>query len=275
MNIEKDAGAFLPSADRIGAESRAVRLAARRGELKSPTPGISPGAVQGNLAILPRDWAEDFLRFCHLNQKPCPLLTVSEPGSYMLDELGEDIDIRSDVPLYRVFRDGKLDSEVSDIASLWRKDFVTFVLGCSFSFEEALVNAGIPVRHLDLGRDVSMYRTNIQTVKAGPYQGPMVVSMRPFSTADAIRAIQITSRFPKVHGAPVHFGNPHQIGISDLNEPDWGDRVPVEAEEVPVFWACGVTPQSVIEHAKPPICITHAPGHMLVTDRLNSDYSVF
>jgi uncharacterized protein YcsI (UPF0317 family) len=193
----------------------------------------------------------------------------------MLGELGDDVDIRTDVPRYRVFRDGVVTDEVTDISDLWQDDFVAFVLGCSFSFEEALVSAGLPLRHWERGTDVAMYRTNIQTTASGPYSGPMVVSMRPFTPTDAIRAIQITSRFPRVHGAPVHFGDPAQIGIADIGKPDWGDPVPIADGDTPVFWACGVTPQSVIEHAKPPICITHRPGRMLITDRLNSELASF
>ena len=263
------------SPDDLRSFARKARLAARNGSLAEPTPGKSPGIVQGNLAILPADWANDFLRFCHLNQKPCPLLTVSRPGEYLLDELGDDIDVRTDVPMYRVFREGKLTEEVPDIRHLWQDDFVAFVLGCSFSFEEALLGAGLPLRHLQRGTDVAMYRTNIATTPSGPYCGPMVVSMRPFKPADTIRAIQITSRFPRVHGAPVHFGDPAQIGIPDITQPDWGAPVPIEPGEVPVFWACGVTPQSVIEYARPPVCITHKPGHMLITDRLNAEYAAF
>ncbi len=263
------------SPDALRSFARQARLAARNGSLAEPTPGKSPGIVQGNLAILPADWADDFLRFCHLNQKPCPLLTVSRPGEYLLNELGDDIDVRTDVPMYRVFHDGTLTEDVPDIRHLWRDDFVAFVLGCSFSFEEALLSAGLRLRHLEQGIDVAMYRTNIATTPSGPYSGPMVVSMRPFRPADAIRAIQITSRFPRVHGAPVHFGDPSQIGISDISKPDWGAPVSIEAGETPVFWACGVTPQSVIEYARPPICITHKPGHMLITDRLNAEYAAF
>ena len=265
----------LSSPDAIRSAAREARLAARAGTLAAPTPGLAPGAVQGNLAILPRDWADDFLRFCHLNPKPCPLLAASAPGDPRLPELGEDLDIRSDVPMYRVFRDGQLTDETPDIRHLWQDDFVAFVLGCSFSFEEALIAAGLPLRHWELGTDVPMYRTNIATNPAGPFAGPMVVSMRPFRPADAIRAIQITSRFPRVHGAPVHFGDPAQIGIADLARPDWGAAVPVEPGETPVFWACGVTPQSVIAQDRPPICIAHKPGHMLVTDRLNAEYAIF
>ena len=271
MNHVTSASAPLQSAAAIRTEARRQRMRARSGDLQAPTPGLAPGAVQGNVAILPKDWAEDFMRFCHRNQKPCPLLAVSRPGEYMLDELGEDVDIRSDVPLYRIFKDGELVDEVCNIADLWQDDFVAFVLGCSYSFEEALTSAGLSLRHWERGTDVAMFRTNIETAPAGPYRGPMVVSMRPFKPADAIRAIQITSRFPRVHGAPVHFGDPAAIGIADINKPDYGEPVPVHAGEVPVFWACGVTPQSVIEQARPPVCITHRPGHMLITDLLNAE----
>ncbi len=250
-------------------------MAIRRGVHTGMTAGLVPGAVQGNVVVLPRDFAEDFHRFCHLNPKPCPLLTLSQPGDFLLDELGDDIDIRTDVPAYRVYRDGKLAQEVNDIRSLWRSDMVTFVLGCSFSFEEALVDAGVGLRHLELGIDVAMYRTNIQTIASGPFSGPMVVSMRPLTVPNTIRAIQITSRYPRVHGAPVHFGDPLQIGIMDIDKPDWGAPAPFEPNEIPVFWACGVTPQTVVEQARIPICITHKPSHMLVTDRKNTEYATF
>jgi uncharacterized protein YcsI (UPF0317 family) len=230
--------------------------------------------VQGNVVILPADLAADFLRFCQANPKPCPLLAVSEPGDPALPSLGADIDMRSDVPRYRVFRRGELVEEPTDIGHLWRDDLVSFILGCSFSFEWALLEDGLRLRHQDEGGNVPMYRTNIQTVAAGRFRGPLVVSMRPFRPADAIRAIQITSRFPGVHGAPVHIGKPELIGIRDLARPDWGDAVTVEADELPVFWACGVTPQAVIAEAKPDFCITHAPGSMLITDLNNSRLAV-
>ncbi|HKY94398.1 MAG TPA: putative hydro-lyase, partial [Kiloniellales bacterium] len=206
--------------------------------------------------------------------KPCPLLARGERGDPSLPSLGENIDIRTDVPRYRVFRDGKLAGEATDIADLWRPDFVTFVVGCSFSFEEALAADGLALRHVALGRNVPMYRTSIATAPAGRFHGPMVVSMRPFRPADAIRAIQVTSRYPQVHGAPIHFGDPAAIGIADIGRPDFGDAVPIEPGEVPVFWACGVTPQIAIEAARPDLCVTHAPGHMLVTDVPNSRLAV-
>lgn len=247
-----------------------ARMAARSGAHQGQTSGLAPGFVQGNLAILPRDLAGDFLRFCHLNPKPCPVIGVSEPGSAAIPALGADLDIRSDVPRYRVWRKGKLIDEPTDIRSLWRDDLVAFVIGCSFSFEEALIEDGIPLRHVACGANVAMWRTNMACQPAGPFAGPMVVSMRPFKPADAIRAIQITSRFPAVHGAPVHIGKPEAIGITDLSRPDYGDPVAIMDDELPVFWACGVTPQAVIAAARPDFAITHAPGCMLVTDLRNS-----
>jgi uncharacterized protein YcsI (UPF0317 family) len=254
--------------------SQAVRQRIRRGEISGHTSGLAPGCVQGNVVILPAELASDFLRFCQVNPKPCPLLAVSTAGDPALPALGQDIDIRSDVPRYRVFRQGGLVEEPTDIGHLWRDDLVTFIVGCSFSFEWALLEDGLRLRHQDQGVNVPMYRTSIQTAAAGPFHGPLVVSMRPFCPADAIRAIQITSRFPGVHGAPVHLGKPELIGIRALSQPDWGDAVDVRADELPVFWACGVTPQAVIAAAKPDFCITHAPGCMLVTDLSNSRLAV-
>ena len=245
---------------------RDARLLMRSGRYSGHTAGMAPGYVQGNLAILPKAQADDFLRFCQRNPKPCPLLAVSEPGDPFLPTLGHDVDIRSDVPLYRVWRDGLPVDEPTDIAALWREDLVSFVIGCSFTFETALLQADIPLRHLAQGRNVAMYRTDIPTTAAGAFHGPLVVSMRPLKAADAIRAVQVTSRFPGAHGAPVHLGDPGRIGIADVSKPDWGDAVEIADGELPVFWACGVTPQAVIQAARLPMCITHAPGHMLVTD---------
>jgi uncharacterized protein YcsI (UPF0317 family) len=256
-------------------ESRAVRQRIRRGELTGHTSGLAPGHVQGNVVILPQALAADFLRFCQLNPKPCPVLAVGAPGDPALPALGADIDMRADVPRYRVFRDGALVEEPTDIRHLWREDLVTFILGCSFSFEWALLEDGLTMRHMAQGKNVPMYRTSVPTAPAGPFHGPLVVSMRSFRPADAIRAIQITSRFPGVHGAPVHIGLPASIGIRDLARPDWGDAVDVPADELPLFWACGVTPQAVIAAARPQFCITHAPGSMLVTDLRNSQLAVF
>lgn len=252
-----------------------ARLAIRHGRHSGPTSGMAPGFVQGNLAILPRDLAADFLRFCQLNPKPCPVIGMSEPGSPHVPALGADLDLRTDLSGYRVWRHGELVEECADIAHVWREDLVAFVIGCSFSFEEALLEDGIPLRHIACGNNVAMWRTSIACTPAGLFAGPMVVSMRPLKAADAIRAIQITSRFPAVHGAPVHFGRPDLIGISDITRPDYGDPVAIMDDELPVFWACGVTPQAVIASIKPPFAITHAPGCMLVTDRRNSQMAAF
>jgi uncharacterized protein YcsI (UPF0317 family) len=253
---------------------RDARRAIRGGEFRGPTSGVAPGYVQGNLAILPAAIAGDFMRFCQLNPKPCPLLAASAPGDFRLPTLAEDLDIRTDIPRYRVFRHGELVEEPTDVRAHWRDDLVAFVLGCSFSFEEALVEDGIELRHITCNATVPMYRTSIATAPAGPFHGPMVVSMRPMTPAKAIRAIQITTRFPAVHGAPVHIGRPELIGIKDLMKPDYGDAVPVNDDEIPVFWACGVTPQSVVATVKPEFCITHYPGTMLVTDRRNTEFAI-
>lgn len=254
-----------------GAEAR---RAVREGRLDCQTSALAPGFVQGNLVILPQDLAGDFLRFCQRNPKPCPIIGFTEPGDPRLPDLGADLDLRTDLPRYRVWRDGELVDEPSDIRAHWRSDLVGFVIGCSFSFEEALIADGLEVRNVAQCVNVSMFRTSIPCAPAGPFAGPMVVTMRPFSPADAIRAIQITSRFPSVHGAPVHIGLPELIGIDDLSQPDYGDPVEVRAGELPVFWACGVTPQAVIAAARPSFAITHAPGAMLVTDLKNSRLSI-
>ena len=228
-----------------------ARLAIRNGTWTAPTSGIAPGFVQGNLAILPAALANDFLRFCQLNPKPCPVLAVGAPGDWRLPSLADDLDIRTDICRYRVFKNGQLIDEPTDVKKHWRDDLVIFALGCSFSFEEALIEDGIELRHITENCAVSMYRTNVPTTPAGPFHGPLVVSMRPLKPADAIRAIQITTRFPAVHGAPVHIGKPELIGIKDINKPDYGSAVTINADEIPVFWACGVTPQSVVDTVKP------------------------
>jgi uncharacterized protein YcsI (UPF0317 family) len=250
-------------------DPREARRIIRAGEYSGHTAGIAPEHVQGNLCILPKELALEFAAFCQRNPKPCPLIGMGAPGDPALPDLG-DIDIRTDLPRYRVFRDGKLVDEPTDIRKYWSDDLVTFVLGCSFSFERPLLQAGLRLKHIERDTTVPMYRTSIQCVPAGRFKGPMVVSMRPFAPADAIRAVQVTSRFPAVHGAPVHLGLPEAIGIADLMRPDWGDPPEMEPGQLPVFWACGVTPQAAIEAAKPAICITHKPGAMLITDRLNS-----
>jgi uncharacterized protein YcsI (UPF0317 family) len=265
------------AAHAISPQTSAVdaRRACRDGSHSGPTAGLAAGFVQGNLVILPRDVADDFLRFAQRNPKPCPLIGVSEVGSPHVPELGADLDLRTDLPRYRVWRHGELVDEPTDVLSHWTQDLVGFVIGCSFSFEEALLAADVPVRHIAEGKNVPMFRTNIACVPAGQFAGPMVVSMRPLKPAAAIRAVQITSRFPSVHGAPIHIGLPEAIGIHDLMRPDYGDAVAVHDDELPVFWACGVTPQAVIAAAKPAFAITHAPGAMLVTDRKNSELAAF
>jgi uncharacterized protein YcsI (UPF0317 family) len=259
-----------PTGNRMMAveDPREARRIIRAGEYSGHTAGIAPEYVQGNLCILPRELALDFAAFCQRNPKPCPLIGMGSPGDPSLPSLG-DIDIRTDVPRYRVFKDGKLVDEPTDIRKYWTDDLVTFVLGCSFSFEWPLIQEGIRLEHHERDTTVPMYLTNIECIPAGRFKGRMVVSMRPFTPADAIRAIQITSRFPAVHGAPVHIGVPEGLGIADINKPDWGDPAIIEPGQLPVFWACGVTPQATIEAARPPICITHKPGAMLITDRKN------
>jgi uncharacterized protein YcsI (UPF0317 family) len=256
------------------ATGQAARQAARSGALTGNTAGVALGYVQGNLVILPAAQAADFLRFAQRNPKPCPVIGMSEPGSRAIPELGADLDIATDLPRYRIWRRGELVEEPASIETVWRDDLVTFVIGCSFTFEESLLAAGVPIRHLTCGVNVPMFRTSIATNPAGPFHGPLVVTMRPMPPADAIRAVQITSRFPAVHGAPIHIGLPELIGISDLSKPDYGDPVEIGADELPVFWACGVTPQAAIAAAKPEFAITHAPGSMLVTDRRNVEYAV-
>jgi len=248
-----------------------IRQLCRNGQFSRNTSGLAPGFVQANMAIIPAAYAADFLQFCHFNPKPCPLLGMAAtPGAVDMPALAEELDIRSDLPRYRVFRQGELVDEVTDLRSLWRDDLVTFLIGCSFSFEESLLADGLEIRNITERVNVPMYRTNIACQSAGVFSANMVVSMRPMKPADAIRAIQICSRFPQVHGAPVHFGDPAAIGINDINQPDFGDAVSIKTGEVPVFWACGVTPQIAIANAKLDFCISHAPGHMLVTDLSNS-----
>jgi len=238
----------------------------RAGDFRKPSAGVCGGYAQANLVILPEAQAHDFLLFSQRNPKACPLLAVGEPGAWHVPALGADVDLRTDVPGYYVYRDGELAETPASLQGLWRDDLVAFAIGCSFSFEEMLLAAGIPLRHIAQDRNIAMYRTNIPNEAAGPFGGNMVVSMRPLKARDAIRAIQITSRFPAIHGAPVHLGDPRLIGIADLARPDYGDAVDIVDGEVPVFWACGVTAQWVAQQSRLPLCITHAPGKMFVTD---------
>ena len=258
-----------------GETGRDARRRIRAGSNLAPTAGMAPGYVQGNLAILPKALAADFTRFCMLNPKPCPLLAQSEPGDPRLPTLGEDLDIRTDIPLYRIWKNGELVEEVRDLKKVWRDDLVSFVLGCSFSFEEALIENGLELRHMTCNSNVPMYRTNIQCAPAGPFHGPMVVSMRPIPSTQLSKAVTASARFPNAHGAPIHVGDPALIGIKDVTRPDWGDAQPFAPGDVPVFWACGVTPQAVALKSKPPFMLTHSPGHMFITDIPNSTLAAF
>jgi uncharacterized protein YcsI (UPF0317 family) len=241
-----------------------ARAAFRKG-LVSPTTGWAAGYTQTNLVVLPESWAYDFLLFAQRNRRACPVLDVSDVGE-PTTVLAPGADLRTDLPLYRVWEDGELVAEVSDVRDVWRSDLVAFQIGCSFSFESALQEAGIPLRHIDQGRNVAMYRTDVACRPAGRLHGPLVVSMRPVRASQVATAVEVTARLPEVHGAPVHIGVPEALGVTDLGRPDYGDAVELRPDELPVFWACGVTPQAAIAAARPPFAITHAPGHMFITD---------
>jgi len=253
------------------AKPKEIRMRIRKGKWDRPTAGLALGYVQANLVILPKKYAFDFLLFCQRNPKPCPLLEVLEPGGYRTKFLSSTADIRTDVPKYNIYRKGKLERTVKEIREFWRDDFVTFLLGCSFSFEEALLKAKIPVRHIEENRNVPMYITSIPCRPAGEMHGPLVVTLRPIPPGKVARAARITSRFPGVHGGPIHIGDPSRIGIKNLKKPDFGDAVTVKEGEIPVFWACGVTPQAVVLKSKPDLCITHTPGHLFISDLPNED----
>ncbi len=262
-----DSAVPAQAAARAPAEARA----AFRSGTVSPTSGWCGGFTQANLVVLPKDWAWDMLLFAHRNPKPCPLLDVTEPGSTSTT-LAPEADLRTDLPRYRVWRDGELADEPADVAGLWRDDLVSFLIGCSFSFETGLLEAGVPLRHVQQGRNVSMYRTDRRCRPAGRLSGPLVVSMRPVPGSLVPRAVQVSARMPEVHGAPVHVGRPEALGIADLSRPDYGDPVETEDGDVPVFWACGVTPQAALMASRPPFAITHAPGHMFITDVADAEY---
>jgi len=248
-----------------------LRSLIRSGKWNRPTAGLALGYAQANVYILPSRYAFDFFLFAQRNPKPCPVLDVLEPGTYETNFLAPNSDIRSDVPQYNVFRKGKLAEKKGDIKDIWQDDFVTFFLGCSFTFEEALIRSQIPVRHIEEGKNVPMYITNIRCRDGGIFNGPLIVTMRPIPADKIVMAAQITARYPFVHGAPVHIGSPKEIGIKDLSKPDFGEAVEITEGEVPIFWACGVTPQAALVDAKPDICITHTPGHMFVSDMLNEE----
>ncbi|WP_295806502.1 putative hydro-lyase [uncultured Nitratireductor sp.] len=243
-----------------------IRETIRANAYGGHTAGLADGLLQANLAILPEEYALDFMRFCQRNPKPCPLVGVSDTGNPAIPTLGPDIDIRTDVPAYNIYRRGRLEAEVSDIDTLWNDGLVTFAIGCSFTFEHALIKAGISLWHIDNNSTVPMFRTNIPTIAAGPFSGPLVVSMRAIRADQVDLAVDLSRKFPLAHGAPIHAGNPAEIGIRNIDQPDWGEPAPLPNGCVPVFWACGVTPQVVIENARVQLCITHKPGHMLITD---------
>ncbi len=256
----------LPSEEPAFGSSMALRAAARTGAFTGQTSGHAPGMLQANLVILPENAANDFFRFCARNPKPCPLVGVSEPGDPSLPALAHDLDIRTDVPRYRIFRDGEEADEMTDIRDLWRGDLVTFALGCSFSFEESLLAEDLPVRHIAAGRNVPMYVTDRKTSPSGPFSGALVVTLRAMPAEAAIRAVVLSDRQPLAHGAPVHIGDPATLGIRDIAAPEFGDPPVIEPGDILVFWACGVTPQMALRQARLPFAITHAPGHMLVCD---------
>ncbi len=247
-----------------------VRKLIREGKIDFQTSGMCDGYAQANLIILPKDLAYDFLLFAQRNPKSCPILEVGDVGSRDIKRMADNADVATDLPKYRVWEYGKLVGEYTDIQKFWRDDFVYFLIGCSFSFEGDLLAANVPVRHIEEGKNVPMYITNIPCDEAGFFRGNVVVSMRPMPADQVIKAVSITSSMPRVHGAPIHIGSPEEIGISDVMKPDFGDSVTVRAGEIPVFWCCGVTPQSAVMTAKPPIAITHSPGHMFITDVKNS-----
>jgi len=248
-----------------------IRSLIRKGKWNKPTAGLAMGYAQANLVILPQKYAFDFLLFCQRNPKPCPLLEVLEPGEFRTKFLSLNADIRTDIPLYNIYRKGRMQNTVREIKNFWKEDFVSFLLGCSFSFEEAMLRAKIPVRHIEENKNVPMFITHIPCKPAGVFHGPMVVTMRPIPSEQVTRAVQITSRYAWVHGAPIHIGEPSAIGIKDLRKPDFGDPVTIKKGEIPVFWACGVTPQAVVMKARPDLCITHVPGHMFISDLLNEE----
>jgi len=251
-----------------------ARRLIREGKWVKPTSGVSSGFTQANLVVLPKASAFEFLLFCHRNPKACPVLDVTEPGLFSPSAVAPDADLRTDLPKYRIYRNGIFDDERTDITDIWDDDMVGFLIGCSFTFEQALIRNDISIRNIEEQCNVPMYITDRQCIRAGKFDGPLVVSMRPIPEKDVVRTVQVTSRFPSVHGSPVHIGSPHTIGIQQLDQPDFGDPVTVNEGEVPVFWACGVTPQAVAMNSKPEMMITHAPGHMFITDLKDEQFSV-
>lgn len=255
-----------------GKEVEEARSRIHRGEHTGPTGGLARGYVQTNLVILPEEYAFDFLKFCIRNPRPCPILEVTDAGSPAPPVMAPDADLRTDVPKYRIYENGRITAEPTDIKSYWREDLVSFLIGCSFTFERALLDAGLYLAHLDQGRNVPMYVTGQECVPSGPFAGPMVVSMRPYRADEIPLAVAVSGRYPTMHGAPVHIGAPEALGIVNIDEPEFGDSISMGEDQTPVFWACGVTPQAVAMDARPPFMITHCPGHMFITDRLDAEY---
>lgn len=255
----------------LAASPQEARHLIRDGAYRAPTSGLCPGYAQANLIVLPKEQAYDFLLFAQRNPKPCPLLEVTEVGAREATICAQDCDIATDFPRYRIYEHGELVAEVDDVVDYWRDDLVAFVIGCSFSFESELVEAGIEMRHNTMGRNVPMYLTGVDCTPAGSMSGKMVMSMRPVPYNQVVKATQISGAIPKVHGAPIHIGDPSAIGVRDIMHPEFGDPVDINEGEVPMFWACGVTPQSIVMNSKPPFAITHAPGCMLITDTKNID----
>lgn len=248
---------------------REIRTLTRERKWAGSTEGLAEGYAQANLVIVPEEVAFEFLLFCLRNPKPCPIVEVTDPGSPMIRQVARQADLRTDLPRYCVYREGELAAEVEDISDDWRDDLVGFLIGCSYTFETALLNANIPLKHMELNKPGPLYMTNIQCVPAGRFSGPMVVSMRPVKHHQVVRAVQVTSRFPATHGAPVHIGDPALIGVHDLDDVCYGtSTVPVEDDEVPVFWGCGCTPQAVALASNVDFMITHQAGHLFLTDTL-------
>jgi uncharacterized protein YcsI (UPF0317 family) len=260
--------------DVSGMDAREVRAHIRENEYAGPTGGLAAGFAQANLVVLPGEYAFDFLKFCVRNPKPCPILEVTEAGSPEPAITAPGADLRTDVPRYRVYEHGEIVEEPKDLLHRWREDLVAFLIGCSFTFEAALIAAGLRIAHVEQDRNVPMYVTGKECVPSGPFGGPMVVSMRPYKPEEIPLVVSASGRYPAMHGAPVHVGDPEALGIVDLANPEFGEPVEIEEDQLPVFWACGVTPQAIAMQAKPPLVITHSPGHMFITDRRHSEYEV-
>lgn len=259
-------GSPVSHANLMGLDATSVRGHIRTNSYAAHTAGLAAGKLQANLAIMPQEFALDFMRFCQRNPKPCPMVGVSDTGNPIMQTMGHDIDVRTDVPAYNVYRDGMLSDTVPDLKDIWQDDFVAFALGCSFTFEHAAQKAGVPMWHIQNNTTVPMFRSNLDCVPAGRFTGTSVVSMRAVAEDQVDLITQVSSKFPLAHGAPLHVGDPAAIGIDDITAPEWGHPAPIEPGQVPVFWACGVTPQVAIENARIPIVVTHKPGCMLISD---------